>query len=142
MDGGGQCVPPPTQQGREESKQAEDFDERSEYDVKVQMPTPGGHSDLLPQGLVVRHVLNIGACSPKKRKYRQSKILQSPRDHEYERVKQSYRRNDNFGVSIMDRIQNEPCHKKNEQSADESDQKHHQTEHKFRPRGLCRLGFV
>ncbi len=70
MDGGGQRVPPPTKQGCEEPKQAEDFDERGEYYVKVQMLTPGWDPDLVPQGLIVRHVLNIGARPPKKRKYR------------------------------------------------------------------------
>jgi hypothetical protein len=133
MDGSGKRFPPPAQQGREESKQAEDFDERGEYDVKVEMSAASRHPDLLPQGLIVGHVLNICAGSPKKRKYCQSKILQPARDHEYERVKQPYRRNDNFGVSIVDRIQDEPCHKKNEQSADESGQKHHETEQHFCP---------
>lgn len=87
LDGGGQCFPAVAQERGEEPKQAEDFDKGCKYDVEVQVPASGVlESDFITQNLIVRHMSNIRTCPPEERKYRQSKILQSARGHEYKRI--------------------------------------------------------
>jgi hypothetical protein len=90
-------------------------------------------ADLVTQDLIVWGVPDVGACTAKEGKNRQAKILEPAGNHEYESVLETDRRDDDFGVPIVNRVEDEPNDKQHQQSANEPSQENNRAAHRSAP---------
>jgi hypothetical protein len=79
--------------------------------------------------VIVRHFLNIGRGSAKKRENRQSKVLQSARNNEYKCVQKAKCSHNNFSISVMNIIKYEPRHSQYNKPDNNPEQEHQRANH-------------